>query len=175
VASGTNSTASGYGSTASGNSSTAYSAGQTADVANFGHQHSSVVLKAATTDATPAPLRDVDNGNFTILDQLGAPNWATTALVNGRVVCRRTDVPGTDSAWDFKGVIRGNGVDAYSWVGGTNPVPSLIAQDAGASTWAVAVTISGTSIVVTVTGEEAKAIDWMTTLELDELGVYFSD
>jgi hypothetical protein len=75
----------------------------------------------------------------------------------------------TDSAWDFASVIRGDGVSACSWVGGSDPAPAVIAQDAAASAWAVALSISGASIVVTVTGEVGSTIDWMSTIELDEV------
>ena len=122
-----------------------------------------------TPDNTPIALGDEVGHPFSFLQADAiTSDYTKTAVVKGRIVARRTDTPGTDSAWDFAGVIRGDG-SAYSWVGGADPMPEVIAQDADASTWAVAVTISGASIVVTVTGEVGKTIDWMCTLELDEV------
>ena len=125
-----------------------------------------------TTDATPTVLITYGGSPFVFLARIAGAwvaDYAKTCVVRGRIIARRLGTPGTDAAWDFAGVIRGDGVSAYSWIGGSDPVPAVIAQDAAASTWAVAVTISGASIVVTVTGEVGKTIDWMSTLELDEV------
>ena len=167
-AEGERTTASGYASHAEGASAVAWGYGQYAHASGGANspgaaQYSRQVYTYPTVDNTPTVLGDGSNNPLTF------PDFLHTCVVRGRIVARRTDTPGTDSAWDFAGVIRGDGVSAYSWVGGFDPVPTVIAQDAAASTWAVAVTISGASIVVTVTGEVGKTIDWMTTIELDEV------
>jgi hypothetical protein len=115
----------------------------------------------STSDDTPT---DLINGG----GSLTFPDYSRTCIVRGRVIARAV-TPGTDSAWDFTGVIRGDGSTAYSWVGVVDPVATVIAQDAGAVTWAVDVSIDDLSIVVTATGEVATDILWMSTIELDEV------
>ena len=168
--------ASGNYSTASGNGSTASSGGQVADAAcqqngssGLG-QHSRIALTCGTTEDVPATLSNSGSSSgFTFCDTDQVADYTRTAVIKGTVVARESDTPGTDSAWSFAGVIRGDGSTAYSWVGGSAPSPTVIAQDAGASTWAVAVTISGASIVVTVTGAIATGINWVCDLEVVEI------
>ena len=159
-------------SSAFGNHPIASSVGEFAHSSSFTSgiwaQFSRVTAAKGTSDDTPTALVPA----FAFLSASRNPDFTRTSSVRGRIVGRRTDTPGTDSAWDFSGVIRGDGASAYSWVGGADPVPAVIAQDTDASTWAVAVTIGGVegrSIVVTVTGEVGKTIAWMTTIELDEV------
>ena len=175
TASGSNSTASGTYSTASGTGSTAHSPGQSTDAAvqagsmqGLG-QHSRVELGQQTADDTPTPLYNFGNGAFSFVDAAGEPDWNKTARIKGTVVAR--DDSANDSAWTFEGVIRGDGTSAYSWVGGTDPVPSVIAQDGGASAWAVAVTILNSMILVTVTGAVATNISWVCDLEVVEIAL----
>jgi hypothetical protein len=175
TASGTYSNASGTGSTASGTGSTAHSPGQSTDAAvqagsmqRLG-QHSRVELGQQTADDTPTPLYNFGNGAFSFVDAAGEPDWNKTARIKGTVVAR--DDSANDSAWTFEGVIRGDGTSAYSWVGGTDPVPSVIAQDGGASAWAVAVTILNSMILVTVTGAVATNISWVCDLEVVEIAL----
>jgi hypothetical protein len=160
------SVATGFGSVAADTGQRSHSSGGTGLSSG---QISDATATQQTTDNTPTVLWNDTGGQFTFRQISGVADYTKTAVVHGRIVGRRTDTPGTDSAWDFAGVIRGDGSTAYSWIGGSDPVPAIIAQDAAASTWAVAVTISGASIVVTVTGETGKTIDWMCTLELDEV------
>jgi hypothetical protein len=131
-------------------------------------QSSRVQFAGQTTSATPAAITPED-GAFAITGFTGSAYWSRTMVVRGRVVARRTDTPGTDSAWSFQGVLRGNGTSAYTWVGGSAPSMTLIAQDAGASAWAAAWTISGNGLVLTVTGATGETIAWTSTLELDEV------
>jgi hypothetical protein len=72
-------------------------------------------------------------------------------------------------------VLRGNGTNAYTWVGGTAPVPTVDVQDAAASTWAAALSVgvdpAGTgaaALILTVTGKVANTIEWEALIELDE-------
>lgn len=138
-------------------------------------QHSTTSLGAHTTNATPtavetgALLKIIDYDPTT---DAATANWSKTMLIQGTVVARRTDTPGTDSAWSFVGVLRGNGTSAYTWVGGSAPSPTLIAQDSGATAWTFAVTVDGTThnqIDILVTGEVANTIDWLVTLDICEV------
>ena len=176
TASGNYSTASGNVSTAAGNYSSASSDGQVADAAcpqngssGLG-QHSRIALTRGTTEDVPATLSNSGNSSgFTFCDTDQVADYTRTAVIKGTVVARESDTLGTDSAWSFAGVIRGDGSTAYSWVGGSAPSPTVIAQDAGASAWAVAVTISGATIVVTATGAVATSINWVCDLEVVEI------
>jgi hypothetical protein len=171
------SVASGTNSVALSDFADAYGDAQTV-VASHGSgiQASIVVGKAFTTDATP---RTMDNGIaenlIRFVNDAGAPVWNKTIIVRARVVARDS-TPGTDSAWSFQGVVRGNGTSAYTWIGGSAPSKTLIAQDAGASAWDAVmsigtdpVTTTAATIVMTVTGETSTNISWECTLELDEV------
>lgn len=131
-------------------------------------QSSRVQFGGQTTSATPVVIAPV-SGTFTLQDINGAAYWKRTVVFRGRIVARRTDTPGTDSAWSFQGVLRGNGSSAYTWIGGTAPSLTLIAQDAGAAAWTAAWAISSNTVTLTVTGAAATTIDWECTLELDEV------
>lgn len=70
------------------------------------------------------------------------------------------------SAWKITGVVTGDGdINGYRWVGGV-PTATVIDQDPGASTWAVAVSMVGNELVVTVTGESGETIDWRAKAKL---------
>jgi len=99
------------------------------------------------------------------------PGWISTVGIRGRVVARRTDVIGTDSYWDFEGLVSGNGTNAYTWVGGA-PTPAVVVQDSAASSWTVDVSIDATvlnQIDVTVTADSAT-VEWMVVMELVNVG-----
>lgn len=140
----------------------------------------SITIGAITTsDATPTPTINAD-GNARLIrfvDSNGTPDFTKTMIARVRVIARRTDTVGTDSAWSTQGVLRGDGSAAYTWIGGSAPTFTLIAQDAGASTWAVTIAIgtdpedsvANDALIVTVTGQAAKDISWEATLELDEV------
>ena len=178
TASGLGSTASGQGSIASGLGSTAYGDGQAVDASGPNSQASKTVSGNSTGDATPTALEN-SAGQLCLIrfvDPSGNPVWDKTLIVTARVAGRRTDVPGTDSAWSFQGVLRGDGTSAYSWVGGSAPTAVVIAQDAAASSWDVDIDIgtdplpsSAAALIGTVTGEVGNSIAWECTLELDEV------
>lgn len=74
---------------------------------------------------------------------------------------------GLVSAWKITGLLTGND-GVYRFVGGT-PLPALVAQDSGASGWTVAVSISGSQLVVTVTGASGTVIRWNAVAKLVEV------
>lgn len=130
-------------------------------IAAVGDSQFQRAVAGVQTDMTDTPT---SLGSFSMkLDYL------TTALVTIRIVARRIDVPGTDSAWIIQGVMRGDGAGNYTWVGGTDPVPVLVAQDVAAATWAVeADNGGGSGLVVLVTGDSGSQINWSATVEFDE-------
>jgi hypothetical protein len=111
----------------------------------------------ATADATPTDIIATT-----------MPDFAHTSLLRGTVSARDTTTPGTDSVWQFIGVVRGDGSSAISWVGSA-PAALVVAQDTGAAAWAAVVSISGEDIVVTVTGDVADSVDWSTVIQLEEV------
>lgn len=179
--SGRNSTATALDAFASGACARAYETGQnvyaSTNDSSFGiglYQSSVLVGYAITTDATPTPTASASLTTFLIHFVSGFfPVWNRTMAVTARVTARRTDIPGTDSAWSFQGVCRGDGVGAYTWVGGSDPTPVLIAQDAAAAAWVAAITIGSygpsATLVCTVTGDIGSTISWQCTLHLDEV------
>jgi hypothetical protein len=123
-----------------------------------------------TTDATPTPLGVNDGysgGNPTVFS-LAFPDFITTVLVEARVVARRTDIPGTASAWNLAVLIDGNGTNAYRIVGVQSK--SVAAADAAAAGWDVNMSLDGSGhLVVTVSGEAGNTIAWTCTLKLYEI------
>lgn len=126
-------------------------------------QFSRVVRYITTVDATQHELSDGSGGHTLTFDVL----WYT-ALVTVRVVARRSDVLGTVSAWSCQCMIDGDG-SSYRILG--SPSFTLIAQDAGASSWAVsdvAFPDDPHDLKIFVTGDAGQAIEWEATIELDQ-------
>ena len=98
------------------------------------------------------------------------PDFNRTALMRVRVVAQRRVSYDEASAWEAKCLIVGNGTNSYRFVG--DPSFTLIAQDAGASSWSVAdLEFNGGDahqLDIVVTGEAGKTIQWTATIELDE-------
>jgi hypothetical protein len=124
-----------------------------------------------TTDATPTALGVNVSGSFTGPPNVLAltfPDFVHTFRMEATVVARRTDVPGTVSVWECNNiVVDGDGVSAYRTVG--TPTTTVVQQDAAASGWAVAFSLTGAAFAVTVTGEVGNTIQWTCTLKLYEV------
>ena len=179
VAIGNHGTASGNDSVAIGDSGIAYSADQTvvastnADALGLGHaQYSVVVGEAQTVDSGEAYLNTcIGPVLLTLVDEHNAAVFNRTIRVHAAVVARRIDTPGTDSAWQADGVLRGDGSSSYTWIGG-DPTFTVIAQDGGASSWTVNFAVAGgspTYLQVSVSGDDVSTINWECTLTLDEV------
>jgi hypothetical protein len=155
----------GIGAHANGCDSNAYGPGMIAEASGRNNVHgdgqgTTQYLVNTTSDATPTALLGVLGKSLKYLDYQGNADFSKTMLVNITVVARRTDTPGTDSVWTAQGVLRGNGSSAYTWIGGSPPTFSVVAQDAGASTWALAVSVSSNTLTLNATGQVGKTIDW---------------
>lgn len=166
--------ANGAQSVAAGANSNAYIAGMTAlaggQISNPGDTQATMTVFCGTTaNNTPTALGLPFSRTFAIQDYNGDDDYGKTMLVRGYLVARRTDTPGTDSAWSFQGVLRGDGSSTYTWVGGSAPSLTLIAQDSAASAWTAAFSVSANVLTVTVTGSSAETIDWNCTLETREV------
>lgn len=118
-----------------------------------------------------------DGSTFQMVDFNNNPgllftDFRRTALVRVRVVGRRVDTVGTASAWTAQCIIDGDGTSSYRFVG--SPAFTLVAQDAGASTWSVSdLAFDGGDahrLILQVTGDPSMRVEWSATIELDEVG-----
>jgi hypothetical protein len=125
-----------------------------------------LVLGAETTDATPTVIRSNTSAASTT-NQLILPN-NSAYYFKGSVIANVTGAGDTKS-WTFDGQIkRGANAAATTLTGSTVSSPY---GDAGASTWAVALTADTTNggLAVTVTGQAGTTIRWVCKLETTEV------
>jgi hypothetical protein len=117
------------------------------------------VLRAITTDGTPSELFADGSGAS---QRLVIPNNSATAFT-ALVIARRTDATGGTSAYEFQGLIfRNSGAGTTSLTG----VPTKVILGETNSAWDVAVSADTTngSLKFTVTGEAAKTIRWVASV-----------
>jgi hypothetical protein len=125
-----------------------------------------LVLGAETTDATPTVIRSNTSAASTT-NQLILPN-NSAYYFKGSVIANVTGAGNTKS-WTFDGQIkRGANAAATTLTGSTVSSPYA---DAGASTWAAALTADTTNggLAVTVTGQAGTTIRWVCKLETTEV------
>ncbi len=108
------------------------------------------VLRAETTNATPTNMLD---GAGALLTVPVSATWKFEVHVVGR----RTDADGESAGWKFEGVIDRGATGGAALVGGV--MQTIIARDS--ASWDVAVSASGNDLVIAVTGEAAKDINWV--------------
>jgi len=126
-----------------------------------------LILGRQTTNATATRLASdtfsADTTNQVILPNNSAYVFQGTCIAN---------VTGgsTTSGWKFEGVIK-RGANAASTTLVAAVTPTVIAQDALASTWVLAITADTTNggIAVTVTGAAATTIRWVSRIESTEV------
>lgn len=177
VAIGNHGTASGNDSVAIGDSALAYSADQTvvastnAQTLGLGSsQHSVIVGQIQSTGSGTFFLNTCVGANILqLLDAEDNPIWDRTIAIHAVVVARRVDTPGTDSAWQADCVLRGDGTGTYAWLGGSDPVFTVIAQDAAAADWQVGLQIDGPFLEAPVEADDGTTVNWEITLTLDEV------
>ena len=130
-------------------------------------QTATLLLGRETTDATSTVLRSNTSGagttNQVILPNNSAYTFQGTCIAN-------VTGGGTTSGWKFEGVIK-RGANAASTTLVAAVTPTVIAQDAGASAWVLAITADTTNggIAVTVTGAAATTIRWVAKIETTEV------
>jgi hypothetical protein len=132
-------------------------------------QASFLVLGVQTTDATSTVLRsDQSTGGSTNQLYLMANS---AYYFKGSVIAGITG-GGDTKAWTFEGAVKKGAANSIAFVG--TPILNVIAQDAGASTWTVALGSSPTfdTVVVTVTGQAATTIRWVCKIETTEMSFY---
>jgi hypothetical protein len=132
-------------------------------------QSSTLTLVRNTTDNTPTVLTS-DNLAASTSNQLVLSGYQSMTF-RGQVVAQRKGSESTTSTagWEFKGVIR-RGANAASTALVAAVTPTLIAADADAAAWTIAVTADTTNggLAVTATGEAGKNIRWVCTLQSTE-------
>lgn len=130
-------------------------------------QASRFVMRAATSGTTATELA-LDGGTA----YLTIPNIRTMSF-HIKVAAHRTDVSGTAAAWPLiTGGITRDATGNCRLLGSITGAGTTSLCDAGASTWSVAVTADSTNnrLAVTVTGEAAKTIRWVASVEMVEVG-----
>ncbi|CAB5222564.1 hypothetical protein UFOVP378_13 [uncultured Caudovirales phage] len=157
-----------YGTTRSIAGNFVISASDTPVVASSGRQQlATLLLGRQTTDATATVLASNTSAagttNQVILPNNSAYTFQGTCIAN-------VTGGGTTSGWKFEGVIK-RGANAASTTLVAAVTPTVIAQDAGASAWVLAVTADTTNggIAVTVTGAAATTIRWVAKIETTEV------
>jgi len=130
-------------------------------------QSALLVLGVQTTDATATVLRS-NTSAATTNNQIILPS-NSAYYFRGECIAGITGA-GDTKGWYIEGVIkRGAGVGTTALVG-TPSVTSLYA-DAGAATWAVAVTADTTNggLKITVTGQASTTIRWVCQIRTTEM------
>jgi hypothetical protein len=126
-----------------------------------------LILGRQTTDATATRLTSDTNAASTT-NQVILPNNAAYYF-RGSITAGVTGA-GNSAMWSFEGGIK-RGANAASTVLVGTAVLNLVAQDAGASTWVVALTANTTNggLAVTVTGQASTTIRWVCKVETTEM------
>jgi hypothetical protein len=130
-------------------------------------QAAMVVLGKETTNATATVLTS-DGAVASAVNQVILPNNAAYYF-KGSVVAGVTG-GGNTAAWSFEGTIKRGANAASTTLVGT-PVLNLISQDAGASTWVLALTADTTNggLAVTFTGQASTTIRAVAKVETTEM------
>jgi hypothetical protein len=130
-------------------------------------QLATLLLGRQTTDATATRLASNSSAAATT-NQVILPNNSAYAF-EGTCIANVT-AGGDTSGWKFEGAIK-RGANAASTTLVAAVTPTVIAQDAGAATWVLAITADTTNggIAVTVTGAAATTIRWVCKIETTEV------
>jgi hypothetical protein len=133
------------------------------------YQSCKMTLFGSTSSATPLTIKSDLNVAGTT-NQLVLSNYSSMT-VRGQVIAQRKGSESTTSSagWKFDAIIR-RGANAASTALVAAVTPTLIAADADAAAWTIAVTADTTNgaLAITVTGEASKNIRWVCTLESTE-------
>jgi hypothetical protein len=135
---------------------------------NFGSAQSSLlILGKQTTDATPTALAS-DSSAAGTTNQVILPN-NSAYFFRGEVISGKT-AAGDTKGWTIEGVIKRGANAASTALVGTPTVSSLYG-DAGAATWAIAVTADTTNggLAVTFTGQLATTIRVVAQIRTTEM------
>jgi hypothetical protein len=129
-------------------------------------QLGTVVLAAATTDATPAVL---SYDNYTASNIVVLPNNSAYSF-SGTIIARQQASAGSEYAsWEIKGALLRDGTAATTVLG--NGIKNKLYASAGAAAWDVSLTADTTNggLAITVTGAAATNIRWVATVNTSEV------
>ena len=125
-------------------------------------QSTTVILRRQTTNATATDLRV---GAATArLDMPADTTWLFKALIVGR----RTDADGESAAYEVTGCIDRNDTAASTALVGT-PSVTVIGEDNASWDVTVLADQSNGGLIIRVTGEASKSINWVARLTLVEV------
>lgn len=164
-ATGSNSVSSGHFSTTRGLSgAVAHASGRFAVIGDA--QRSIYTLRRATTDATPTQL-SADGSAPSAATRIVLPNNSTYSF-QGQLSARSSG--GDAAAWRFTGTIERGASAATTALVGTPTITDTNAE-AGASTWAIAISADTTNgaLIITATGAAATNIRWVAQVETAEV------
>jgi hypothetical protein len=132
-----------------------------------GTQTTILNIGADTTNATPTVLKSDVIAAGTTNQLILANNAASTFQGQVTALASGTSIV---AAWTFTGAITRTANAASTRIVGT-PSINLVAQDASASTWAIALSADTTNggLAVTVTGAASVSIIWLCTLITNEV------
>jgi hypothetical protein len=130
-------------------------------------QASILILGRQTTDATATVLTS-DNGAASTTNQVILPN--NSAYLFKATVISNVTGGGNTSAWKLEGAIK-RGANAASTAIVGLVTTTLLAQDAGAATWAIAATADTTNggLRITFTGQASTTIRTVCKVETTEV------
>jgi hypothetical protein len=131
------------------------------------NQLAMLILARETTGATATVLTS-NASAAAATNQITLPN-NSAYFFTGQVIAGKT-AAGDTKGWSIEGVIK-RGANAASTVLVGTPTVTSLYGDAGASTWAVAVTANTTlgCITITVTGQAATTIRWVAQINTTEM------
>lgn len=127
------------------------------------HQKLELALRVSTSDATPAVMTSDGQAAFAFFPNELLIETAGCMTVRGLVSAHKTTNDDCKS-WSFDASLKRTSGGTVSLVASVTPV--VIAGDAGASGWSIAVTADNTNkcLQVEVTGQAASAINWTCAL-----------
>jgi len=146
---------------------TVFSSGNPLSGSGGQSQSALLVLGKQTTDATATVLVS-DTNAASGTNQVILPN--NSAYLFKCTVIAGVTGAGNTSAWKLEGAIKRGANAASTAIVGT-VTTTLLAQDAGASTWTVTATADTTNggLKITVTGQAATTIRWVAKAETAEM------
>jgi len=131
-------------------------------------QCGTMVLRRATTDATPTTLTS-DGSTPAGINEAQLPNNSAYSF-SGTIIARQQASAGSEYAsWEIKGALLRDGSAATTVLG--NGIKNKLYASAGASAWDIALTADTTNggLAITVTGAAATNIRWVATVNTSEV------
>lgn len=120
-------------------------------------------LNSTTTTATQTTMTS-DGGTAGVNNQLILPN-NTSAFITGKV-CARDTLTGNSSSWTFSALLK-RGANAASTALSAAVTPTMVVQDSGASSWALAVVADNSNGGISVKFTGAASTNIVSVARID--------